>query len=127
MVLFFVGMRISIISTAIITIFFLSGIIMGMSIVYVFETDHLYNAEILIIMFWLYFTHACLLYANSYFFFGIISILTILNRLEKRYNKDGKNKIMPVVLIALIAILFFYIKDNFNFHTFFYLAQNILE
>jgi uncharacterized membrane protein (UPF0136 family) len=114
--LFFVGFRISFVSSqGMLTAFFVSGLLMVMSIVQVFESDHLYKVEILVVMFWLYFSHACLIQANSFFFFGMLCILTILNRFEKRHNKDGKTKTLPIVLCMLFMILFFYIKDNFRF------------
>ena len=97
--LFFVGFRISLIAVDVQTVFFLSGILMSMSIVYVFESDHLYKAETLVVLFWLYFSHACLMLANSFFIFGLACIITILNRFEKRYSKDGKTKTLPLVLL----------------------------
>jgi hypothetical protein len=42
---FFVGFRISLMSTQTLTIFFVSGLLMVMSIVLVFESEHLYRAE----------------------------------------------------------------------------------
>ena len=125
--MFVIGMRISVFSMSVLCIYFLSGIIMVMSIVYIFESDHLYKAEIITFLFWCYFTHASMLKANSYIVFCLMSVLTILNRFEKRYNKDGKNKIMPFALLGIIILIIFYIKDNFSFSTFFSITEGIID
>lgn len=100
---------------------------MVISIVQIHESEHLYKAEIQVLMLWLYFTHACLMRANSYFVLGLMCILTILNRVEKKFDKNNKNKTITLVLFVIFGVCFFYLKDNFKFQTFFYLTDEIME
>ena len=97
----------------------MAGLIMSICIFCIFKSDHRNNAEILILLYWAYFTHSSLLRANLYICFGIITTSIILIQFENKHSRDGKKKILPLILLGLFIMVAFYIKDHLSFSSFF--------
>mmetsp|Transcript_27277 Transcript_27277/g.26323 ORF Transcript_27277/g.26323 Transcript_27277/m.26323 type:complete len:87 (-) Transcript_27277:133-393(-) len=78
-------------------------------------------------MLWLFFSHACLIRSNSFFILGVICIINIIFKIERRVNKDGKMRSLPLILLLFLGLLIFYIKDNFTFASFFFISENMFD
>ena len=124
--MYFVGIRLSLFSRHITTLYLLFGLLINQSILTASTLPNAHSTECLIIMVWMYFVHVCFLRSDILFLMGIITVALIwMLSLKSQNQKNNPNCNLLLLIMVIVVFIIIYWLCNFSFSFFYELNETL--